>query len=243
MKRLTLSSLLAISLLAGCSSTEEIVPDVPPSELYQNAQTALNEGSWIKAIEQLEALDSRYPFGAYSEQVQLDLIYAYYKNDDLALGEATIDRFMRMNPGHPQIDWVLYMRGLTNMAQDRTFLHDILNVDRSDRDPEPSRKAFVDFRRLLERYPNSEYAADSQRRLEALKNRLADYELATADFYVRREAWVAVINRCQQIQRDFPDTDAAKKSLPLMLKAYEELKLDKPAEHTRELMRLNGVAI
>ncbi|SKA45956.1 outer membrane protein assembly factor BamD [Enterovibrio nigricans] len=243
MKRLTLSSLLAISLLAGCSSTEEIVPDVPPSELYQNAQTALNEGSWNKAIEQLEALDSRYPFGAYSEQVQLDLIYAYYKNDDLALGEATIDRFMRMNPGHPQIDWVLYMRGLTNMAQDRTFLHDMLNVDRSDRDPEPSRKAFIDFRRLLERYPNSEYAADSQKRLEALKNRLADYELATADFYVRREAWVAVINRSQQIQRDFPDTEAAKKSLPLMLKAYEELKLDKPAEHTRELMRLNGVSL
>ncbi|KXF82897.1 outer membrane protein assembly factor BamD [Enterovibrio coralii] len=243
MKRLTLSSLLAISLLAGCSSTEEIVPDVPPSELYQNAQTALNEGNWNTAIEQLEALDSRYPFGAYSEQVQLDLIYAYYKNDDLALGEATIDRFMRMNPGHPQIDWVLYMRGLTNMAQDRTFLHDLLNVDRSDRDPEPSRKAFVDFRRLLERYPNSEYAADAQKRLEALKNRLADYELATADFYVRREAWVAVINRCQQIQRDFPDTEAAKKSLPLMLKAYEELKLDVPAENTRELMRLNGVSI
>ncbi|MBE1276980.1 outer membrane protein assembly factor BamD [Enterovibrio baiacu] len=239
MKRLTLSSLLALSLLAGCSSTDEIVPDIPPSELYQEAQVSLNEGSWNTAIEKLEALDSRYPFGAYSEQVQLDLIYVYYKNDDLALGEATIDRFMRMNPGHPEMDWVLYMRGLTNMAQDRSFLHDLLNVDRSDRDPEPSRRAFVDFRRLLDRYPNSEYAADAQKRMVALKNRLADYELATADFYVRREAWIAVINRCQELQRDFPDTLAAKKSLPLMLKAYEELKLDVPAERTRELIKLN----
>ncbi|MEZ9522558.1 outer membrane protein assembly factor BamD [Enterovibrio norvegicus] len=239
MKRLTLSSLLALSLLAGCSSTDEIVPDIPPSELYQEAQVSLNEGSWNTAIEKLEALDSRYPFGAYSEQVQLDLIYVYYKNDDLALGEATIDRFMRMNPGHPEMDWVLYMRGLTNMAQDRSFLHDLLNVDRSDRDPEPSRRAFVDFRRLLDRYPNSEYAADAQKRMVALKNRLADYELATADFYVRREAWIAVINRCQELQRDFPDTLAAKKSLPLMLKAYEELKLDVPAERTRELIQLN----
>ncbi|MCC4800775.1 hypothetical protein BCT30_23835 [Enterovibrio norvegicus] len=239
MKRLTLSSLLALSLLAGCSSTDEIVPDIPPSELYQEAQVSLNEGSWNTAIERLEALDSRYPFGAYSEQVQLDLIYVYYKNDDLALGEATIDRFMRMNPGHPEMDWVLYMRGLTNMAQDRSFLHDLLNVDRSDRDPEPSRRAFSDFRRLLDRYPNSEYAADAQKRMVALKNRLADYELATADFYVRREAWIAVINRCQELQRDFPDTLAAKKSLPLMLKAYEELKLDVPAERTRELIQLN----
>ncbi len=239
MKRLTLSSLLALSLLAGCSSTDEIVPDIPPSELYQEAQVSLNEGSWNTAIERLEALDSRYPFGAYSEQVQLDLIYVYYKNDDLALGEATIDRFMRMNPGHPEIDWVLYMRGLTNMAQDRSFLHDLLNVDRSDRDPEPSRRAFNDFRRLLDRYPNSEYAADAQKRMVALKIRLADYELATADFYVRREAWIAVINRCQELQRDFPDTLAAKKSLPLMLKAYEELKLDVPAERTRALIQLN----
>ena len=239
MKRLTLSSLLALSLLAGCSSTDEIVPDIPPSELYQEAQVSLNEGSWNTAIEKLEALDSRYPFGAYSEQVQLDLIYVYYKNDDLALGEATIDRFMRMNPGHAEMDWVLYMRGLTNMAQDRSFLHDMLNVNRSDRDPEPSRRAFVDFRRLLDRYPNSEYAADAQKRMVALKNRLADYELATADFYVRREAWIAVINRCQELQRDFPDTLAAKKSLPLMLKAYEELKLDVPAERTRELIQLN----
>ncbi|UXI01796.1 outer membrane protein assembly factor BamD [Photobacterium sp. TY1-4] len=239
MKRLTISTLLAVTLLSGCSSTDEIVPDIPPSELYATAQQALQSGSWITAIERLETLDSRYPFGAYSEQVQLDLIYAYYKNDDLALAEATIDRFNRLNPAHEKADWVLYMRGLTNMAQDRSFLHDLFNIERHDRDPEPSRRAFRDFKRLLERYPSSLYAADAKARMVFLKNRLADYELAAADYYIRREAWVAAINRAQQLQRHYPDTQAARQSLALMETAYQQLNLQQPLEHTRELMTLN----
>ncbi|GAL08734.1 outer membrane protein assembly factor BamD [Photobacterium aphoticum] len=239
MKRLTLTALLAVTLLSGCSTTEEVVPDVPPSELYATAQQALQNGSWTTAIERLETLDSRYPFGAYSEQVQLDLIYAYYKNDDLALGEATIDRFNRLNPAHEKADWVLYMRGLTRMAQDRSFMHDLFNIDRHDRDPEPARKAFHDFKRLLERYPNSRYAADAQARMVFLKNRLADYELATTDFYIRRGAWVAAINRAQLIQDEFADTHAARESLKLMAKAYEELGLETPLDNTRQLMTLN----
>lgn len=239
MKRLTLTTLLAVAILSGCSSTEEVVPDVPPSELYATAQQALQSGSWNTAIERLETLDSRYPFGAYSEQVQLDLIYAYYKNDDLALGEATIDRFNRLNPAHEKADWVLYMRGLTSMAQDRSFMHDIFNIDRHDRDPEPARHAFRDFKRLLERYPNSRYTADAKARMIFLKNRLADYELATTDFYIRRGAWVAAINRAQLIQREYSDTQAARQSIELMEIAYEKLGLTTPIENTRELKALN----
>ncbi len=201
MKRLVLTGLLAVGLLAGCSSKETVVPDVPPSQLYSEAQTSLNEGNWTSAIEKLEALDSRYPFGAYSEQVQLDLIYAYYKSDDLALGEATINRFMRMNPSHAKSDWVLYMRGLTHMAGDRSMLHDIFNIDRSDRDPQPAMKAFRDFKRLLERYPNSPYSADAKTRMLFLKNRLANYDLATADFYIRREAGLLPLTDASKFSR------------------------------------------
>ena len=239
MKHQALTGLLALTMLFGCSSSEEIVPDVPPSELYTDAKTALQGGNWITAIDKLEALDSRYPFGAYSEQVQLDLIYAYYKNDDLALGLATIERFIRLNPTHPKSDWVLYMRGLTHMAQDRNFMHDLFGTDRSDRDPEPVKKAFADFKRLLERYPNSVYAADSQMRMRALKNRLAEYDLATADFYLRREAWIAAINRAQEIQKTYPDTIAARKSLEIQLQAYEELGLQDAVARTQELIELN----
>ncbi|RJX70414.1 outer membrane protein assembly factor BamD [Vibrio sinensis] len=241
MKQHTLPALLALSLLVGCSSSEEIVPDVPPSELYSEAQVSLQSGNWLTAIEQLEALDSRYPFGAYSEQVQLDLIYAYYKNDDLALGLATIERFTRLNPTHEKIDWVLYMRGLTHMAQDRNFMHDLLNMDRNDRDPEPVKAAFKDFKRLLERYPNSPYAEDAEMRMFALKNRLAEYDLATADFYLRREAWIAAINRCQELQKTYPDTEAARKSLAIQLEAYQQLGLQEAIERTTELMVLNPI--
>jgi outer membrane protein assembly factor BamD len=241
MKRLTITTLLAVAILSGCSSTEEVVPDIPPAELYVTAQQALQSGSWTTAIERLETLDSRYPFGAYSEQVQLDLIYAYYKNDDLALGEATIARFNRLNPAHEKSDWVLYMRGLTQMAQDRSFMHDIFSIDRHDRDPEPARKAFRDFKRLLDRYPNSQYAADAKARMIFIKNRLADYDLATVDFYIRREAWIAAINRSQQIQKLYPDTQAARKSLPMMLTAYEKLGLQEPIENTKKLIALNPV--
>ncbi len=239
MKHHTLSGLLAVSLLFGCTSNTEIVPDVPPSELYAEAQTSLQAGNWITAIEKLEALDSRYPFGAYSEQVQLDLIYAYYKNDDLALGVATISRFTRLNPTHEKMDWILYMRGLTHMAQDRNFMHDLFNVDRSDRDPEPVKRAFTDFKKLLERYPTSPYAEDAQLRMVALKNRLAEYDLATADFYLRREAWVAAINRAQELQKAYPDTEAARKSLAIQLEAYQQLGLEDSVKRTQELIELN----
>ncbi|MGF1697590.1 outer membrane protein assembly factor BamD [Vibrio lamellibrachiae] len=239
MKHYTLSGLLALTLLVGCSSSDEIVPDVPPSELYSEAQLSLRSGNWLTAIDQLEALDSRYPFGAYSEQVQLDLIYAYYKNDDLALGLATIERFSRLNPTHDRLDWVLYMRGLTHMAQDRNFMHDIFNVDRSDRDPEPVKSAFADFSKLLQRYPDSQYANDAKKRMHALKNRLADYDLATADFYLRREAWIAAINRSQELQKTYPNTEAARKSLKIQLEAYEKLGLEDSVARTKELIELN----
>ncbi|MGF1764567.1 outer membrane protein assembly factor BamD [Aliivibrio kagoshimensis] len=239
MKRLTISALLSVALLAGCSSSDDIVPDTPPAELYSEAQQSLKTGDWTNAIKKLEALDSRYPFGAYSEQVQLDLIFAYYKSDDLALGLASISRFNRLNPTHEKSDWVLYMRGLTYMAQDRSFMHDLFNIDRSDRDPEPARSAFKDFKKLLERYPNSLYANDARKRMASLKNRLANYELATADFYIRREAWISAINRSQELQRTYPNTNAARKSLELMLVAYEELELDDAILRTEAMIAAN----
>ena len=111
MKYLVAAATLSL-FLAGCSGSKEEVPDNPPNEIYATAQQKLQDGNWRQAITQLEALDNRYPFGPYSQQVQLDLIYAYYKNADLPLAQAAIDRFIRLNPTHPNIDYVMYMRGL-----------------------------------------------------------------------------------------------------------------------------------
>ncbi len=244
MKRITalmVSVALAVTL-AGCSSTKETVPDVPPAELYAKAQEKLQDGNFREAITQLEALDNRYPFGPYSQQVQLDLIYAYYKSADLALAMASIDRFLRLNPTSPQADYVLYMRGLTDMAYDDNLLHGLFGVDRSDRNPAHARQAFRDFTMLIQRYPNSSYAADAHARLVFLKNRLAKHELAVSQYYTKRGAYVAVINRVEQMLRDYPDTQATSEALPLMENAYQKLGLTSEADKVNKLISANKSA-
>ncbi|MBI3311789.1 MAG: outer membrane protein assembly factor BamD, partial [Serratia liquefaciens] len=163
MKYLVAAATLSLAL-AGCSTSKDAVPDNPPSEIYATAQQKLQDGNFKGAITQLEALDNRYPFGPYSQQVQLDLIYAYYKSADLPLAQASIDRFMRLNPTHPNIDYVMYMRGLTDMALDDSALQGFFGVDRSDRDPQHARAAFRDFSQLIQQYPNSQYVTDANKR-------------------------------------------------------------------------------
>ena len=239
MKKIILISLIILTSLTGCAKKDEVVPDTSSADLYSDAQHLLSVGGWQQAIKKLEALDSRYPFGPYSQQTQLNLIYAYYKNNDFNLALASITRFVRINPGHKDLDWLIYMRGLNHMGQDHHFIHDLLNMDRSDRDPTPARSAFADFKQLLIRYPKSLFAADAQKRMIALKNRLANYDLATADFYLRKKAWIAAINRSQEIQKTYPDSLAARQSLHIQLKAYQQLKLNSLITKTEKLIELN----
>ncbi|PWC09483.1 outer membrane protein assembly factor BamD [Brenneria corticis] len=239
MKYLVAAATLSLAL-AGCSSnSKDAVPDSPPSELYANAQQKLQDGNFRAAITQLEALDNRYPFGPYSQQVQLDLIYAYYKSAELPLAQASIDRFLRLNPTHASADYVLYMRGLTDMALDDSALQGFFGVDRSDRDPQYARMAFRDFSRLIQSYPNSQYATDANKRLVFLKERLAKYELSVAQYYTKRGAYVAVVNRVEQMLRDYPDTKATKDALPLMENAYRELQLAAQADKVAKIIAAN----
>ncbi|ACT14167.1 MULTISPECIES: outer membrane protein assembly factor BamD [Pectobacterium] len=239
MKYLVAAATLSLAL-AGCSSnSKDAVPDSPPSEIYANAQQKLQDGNFKAAITQLEALDNRYPFGPYSQQVQLDLIYAYYKSAELPLAQASIDRFLRLNPTHPNVDYVLYMRGLTDMALDDSALQGFFGVDRSDRDPQYARTAFRDFSKLIQGYPNSQYATDANKRLVYLKERLAKYELSVAQYYTKRSAYVAVVNRVEQMLRDYPDTQATKTALPLMENAYRELQLAAQADKVAKVIAAN----
>ncbi|GKW44216.1 MULTISPECIES: outer membrane protein assembly factor BamD [Pectobacterium] len=239
MKYLVAAATLSLAL-AGCSSnSKDAVPDSPPSEIYANAQQKLQDGNFKAAITQLEALDNRYPFGPYSQQVQLDLIYAYYKSAELPLAQASIDRFLRLNPTHPNVDYVLYMRGLTDMALDDSALQGFFGVDRSDRDPQYARTAFRDFSKLIQGYPNSQYATDANKRLVYLKERLAKYELSVAQYYTKRGAYVAVVNRVEQMLRDYPDTQATKNALPLMENAYRELQLATQADKVAKVIAAN----
>lgn len=238
-KHLVIPSIFALTLSA-CSKNKRIVPDQPASELYAVAQKALSEGNFREAITQLEALDTRFPFGGYSQQVQLDLIYAYYKSDQLALAQASIDRFIRLNPTSPNIDYVLYLRGLTEMGLDENQLQNFFGVERSDRDPEHALRAFRDFQQLIQYHPNSTYLADAQKRLIFLKDRLAKHELAVVQYYIKREAYVAVINRVEEMLKNYPDTQATRTALPLMEQAYRKLQLHEQADKVAKLIDIKS---
>ena len=233
--------LFSLSLLAGCSSSSNKpkVPDEPLDVLYKQVQTKLHNGDYDKAVDILEALDSRYPFGPYANQIQLQLIYAYYKKEDTAQAIANIDRFLRLNPTHKDVDYVYYMRGLANMQEDYNFFHDTFGIDRSDRDPQYARQAFKDFQLVLKNYPDSLYASDARARAVYLKNRLAKFDLAIADFYIRREAWLSAANQAKYLIENYPDTEMTKPALEIMIQAYEKMNLSDLANHAKSMLKTN----
>lgn len=236
----TAIALLTLAMTACSSSPEdEGFSKASPENLYRQARTSMELGNYSKAVQTLEALDSRYPFGPHKTQVQLDLIFAYYKMDDSASGVANIDRFLRLNPTHPNIDYVYYMRGLTNMQADSYLFHDMLNIDRTDRDPQNAQQAFKDFDRLIKTYPNSKYAADAQQRMQFLKNRLAKYSINVAEYYIKMNAWSAAAVRAQTVMEKFPGTPETERALEIMATAYEELGQEQLKANVLTVMKAN----
>jgi outer membrane protein assembly factor BamD len=240
--RLISTSVFIIFFTVGCSSKKNEKPkvdDKPPVELYSDAQQALESANYEKATEILEALDSRYPFGPHSDQVQVDLIYAYYKRDETALALANIDRFMRLNPAHPDLDYLYYLRGLTHMATDQQFFQNMFGIDRYNRDPSHSLQAFKDFKHLIKFYPKSQYAVDAQLRMVFIKDRLARYEVAIGKWYIKREAYIAAINRSKLVLNNYADTESVEDALGIMITAYDELGLVEPKENALAVLKLN----
>lgn len=229
--------------LVGCSGTNEIeiekIPDKSAQALFADARESLDNGLYQKAIQILSAIDSRFPYGPISHQVQLDLIYAYYKSGDAAQGLALTDRFLRLNPAHANLDYVYYMRALINIATQENLFQDLAGIDRSDRDPTAARDAFNDLKIVLEKYPESKYAADSRQRMIAIKSRLAKYELSVARYYFKRGAFVSSANRGKYIVEYFspsPETEAA---LEIMIMCYEELGLTELQTNAKQVLAAN----
>lgn len=234
--------LSAALTLTGCSSTDEeqvIAADQGASALYEQAKRQMDAGNFAGAATTLGTLDSRFPFGPLSHQVQLDLIFSHYKSGKPEQALATIDRFIRLNPNHSDVDYAHYMRGLTNMETDNNLFQDLLNIDRTDRDPSKSREAFEDFRRLIEKFPDSKYAADAQKRMLYIKNRLASYEIAIARFYMRRQAFVAAANRGRYVLEHYPDSNQVQQALEIMVACYDQLELDDLKRNAIKTLKLN----
>lgn len=229
-------------LLASCSSSVkevEQVPDKSAQALFDDARAALEEGLYQKAILTLSAIDSRFPFGPISHQVQLDLIYAYYKVGDSAQGLALTDRFLRLNPNNPNVDYVYYMRALINLSTEGNYFQDIVGIDRSDRDPNASRDAFNDLKRIITSYPESKYAADSRKRMIEIKSRLAKYELSVANFYLKREAYASAANRGRYIIEYYTPSPEVESALEIMIECYDKLGLIELKNNALQVLAAN----
>ena len=228
--------------LNGCtwSDTEpETVADKNPKSLYADAQQSMAEGNYKRAAEILVAHNSRYPYGLYADQVNLDLLYCYYKNEENTKGLQVADRFINVNPAHKDLDYVYYIRGLILMQMDTDLLHSIFAIDRYDRDPAYSEEAFRDFGFIVNQMPSSKYASDAKIRMLYLKNRLAKYYLSVAQYYYDRRAYVAAANRTKKIIDSFYDTTSAEDAIEIMIKSYQKLGLTDMEREAKKLMKLN----
>ncbi|MBF6623832.1 MAG: outer membrane protein assembly factor BamD [Pseudomonas stutzeri] len=232
--------LIAIfALTAACSSNETISENLGETELYRQAQADLDNKSYTSAINKLKALESRYPFGRYAEQAQLELIYAYYRNMEPEATRSSAERFIRLHPQHPSVDYAYYLKGLASFDQDRGILARFLPLDMTKRDPGAARDSFNEFAQLTSRFPNSRYAPDAKARMVYLRNLLAANEIHVADYYLRRQAYVAAANRGRYVVENFQGTPAVGDGLAVMTEAYQRLSLDELASSSLETLQLN----
>ena len=227
-------------LTAACSSNKpEVDENLSETELYQQAQDDLNSNSYNNAIAKLKALESRYPFGRYAEQAQLELIYAYYKNVEPEAAKSAAERFIRLHPQHANVDYAYYLKGLTSFDQDVGLLARFLPLDMTKRDPGAARDSYNEFAQLTSRYPNSRYAPDAKARMIYLRNLLAAYEIHAGRYYLTRQAYVAAANRGRYVVENLQETPSVGDGLALMVEAYQRLDLDDLAATSLETLKLN----
>ncbi len=236
-KHLLLIAILALT--AACSSKEVIDENLSEVELYQQAQADLGNNSYSTATEKLKALESRYPFGRYADQAQLELIYANYKNGEPEAAKSAAERFIRLHPQHPNVDYAYYMKGLTSFDQDVGLLARFLPLDQTKRDPGAARDSFNEFAQLTSRYPNSRYSPDAKQRMIYLRNLLASYEIHVADYYLTRQAYVAAANRGRYVIENFQETPSVGDGLAVMVESYQRLHLDDLAATSLEVLKAN----
>lgn len=244
---ITLLVTALLGALPGCSSLpffgdDEEAPEVPESseqELYQSAQRSLRASNYNDAIAKLQALEARYPFGRYAEQAQLELIYAYYMGFQPDAARSAADRFIRLHPQHPNVDYAYYLKGLAAYEKDESFFDRFVATDRSARDIGAARDSFADFSQLLARYPASEYAPDARQRMIYLRNLLAGSEINVGRYYLSREAYVAAVNRGRNVVESFPSTPYVPDGLALMIEGYLKLNLPERANDALRVLIQN----
>ena len=235
--------LLALLFVSGCSFFDK--DDNNPAKnwtvdrLYAEAKGALESGYYKKAVQYFEYLETRFPFGVYGQQALLDLAYAYYKTEEYDSAISSCDRFIRLYPQNPYVDYAYYLKGLSNFNRGKGFSERFLPLDLSQRDTSASMQSFQDFSELVNKFPDSRYADDTRKRMVYLRNVLAQNEVNIAQYYMRRGAYVAAANRCRYVIENYSKTPAVPEALAIMAKAYKVLEMNDLSEDALRVLELN----
>ena len=234
-------AIIAISLTLGGCSKDEVEDDLDATEqaAYGSAQSSLRAGNYQGAIQKLQLLESRFPFGRYAEQAQLEIIFAYFKSAQPEAARNAADRFIRLHPTHPSVDYAYYLKGMASFEQDKNFLSSFIPMDPSTRDPGAAKQSFDDFSQLIRRFPNSEYAPDAQQKMKYLRNLLAAAEVNVARYYISRGAYVAAANRGRWVFENYQGAASVPDALAIMVEAYKLLDMNKLADQTLIVLRNN----
>lgn len=233
--------LLSALLLTACSGLEEKDETIAWSQqkLFTEATAEMDAGNYERAIKYYEILESRFPFGKYAHQSQLNLAYAYYRFQESESALAAADRFIKLHPRHPATAYAHYLKGLVNFNRSLGFFDRFLPTDTSQRDPGAALDSYKDFNEVVRLYPNSEYAEDAVRRMLYLRNNLARHEVHVARYYIKRGAYLAAANRAKYVVQNYQRTPALRDALEIMIDAYGRLGMDDLEYDARRVLALN----
>jgi len=235
--------LCAVLASAGCdwlrSQNEDETVGWSAQRLYGEAKDAMSNKEWQKAVKYLEKLEARYPYGRYAQQAQLEQAYALWKDGDRASALASADRFIKLYPNHPNVDYAYYLKGLVNFNEDIGLISFLTNPDMTDRDPRGARDAFLSFQEVAKRFPDSKYAEDANARMRYLVNALESHEVHVARYYMKRAAYLAAANRAQFVIEHYPQAPAMEEAVFILVKAYDALGMNDLRDDSECVMRTN----
>ncbi len=244
LKRVLTYTVLGTVILtsASCSwlkSIEDPTKDWSADKLYAEARDNFNSHNWETARSYYQKIEARYPYGRYAQQAQIETAYSYYKEQEPAQCIQICDRFLRQYPEHPLSPYAMYLKGMATLDEDDGWMSWIVKQDLSQRDSVAARDAFDIFKELVERFPRSRYANDARDRMYELISAQARYEVNTARYYLKRDAYIAAINRSQTVLRDFQSTDQAIEALEIMEESYKKLNMPEKAADVRRILDAN----
>lgn len=240
-KRFISGLAIASSLVLTACSTVEEEDAMRGTErgIYEQAQSHMRGENYPMAVQKLQLLESRFPFGKYAEQAQLELIYAHYRSSNYAEAMAAADRFIRLHPRNENVDYAYYIKGLAAFTDGASIFDRFIPGDVASRDPGPALQSFGAFSEMLSRFPNSNFAADARARMVYLRNLLARHEIHVANYYFKRRAYVSALRRGQYVVENFPKTPAVADGLAVMIQAYKSMGLEDQANSSLEVLKLN----